>query len=142
GTLRHSNIQALKAYEKNMNESSLSKFSNQLVTLFEDIRLEEIIKKERPGTVKDFEMRRKFLKHYFETQLTTNVIRSNQLDELFCLIYLLIQYNQPDPLFPRANEHLLQQLDHLNPLIYNLFEANNTADITNTAEQLVWRLDQ
>src|SRR5699024_479955 len=57
GTLRHSNIQALKAYEKNMNESSLSKFSNQLVTLFEDIRLEEIIKKERPGTVKDFEMR-------------------------------------------------------------------------------------
>lgn len=142
GTLHHSNLQALQIYVKNINESSIKKFSTQLVTLFEDIRLEEIIKKERPGTIKVFEMRKRFLKHYFETQLTTNVIRSNQLDELFCLIYLLVQSNQPDPLFPRANEQQLQQLDQLKPVIYNVFEAKNTTDITNTAEQIVWRLDQ
>lgn len=141
GTLRHSNIQALQSYMENMHESTLNKFSTQLVTLFEDIRLEEIIKKERPGTTKIFHIRKKYLKHYFETQLTTNVIRSNQLDELFCLIYLLIQSNQPDPLFPRANEQQLQQLDNLKPLIYNVFAAKDTTDITNTAEQIVWRLD-
>jgi nitric oxide reductase activation protein len=141
GTIRHSNIQALKAYLKNIHKSRLTKFSTQLVALFEDIRLEEIIKMERPGTTSIFEMRKKFLKHYFETQLTANITRSNQLDELFCLIYLLIQSNQPDPLFPRANKQQLQQLDSLKPLIYNVFEATKTTDITNTTEQIVSRLD-
>src|SRR5699024_5721380 len=78
GTLRHSNIQALQSYLENMQESSLNKFSTQLVTLFEDIRLEEIIKKERPGTTQIFHIRKKYLKHYFETQLTTNEIRRDR----------------------------------------------------------------
>lgn len=142
GTLRHSNIQALQTYIENTEESSLTKFSAQLVTLFEDIRLEEIIKKERPGTTKIFEVRKKYLQHYFETQLTTNVIRSHHLDELFCLIYLVVQSDQPDPLFPKANKQQIQQLNQLKPLIYNVYDARNTADITKTAEQIVWRLNE
>lgn len=142
GTLRHSNIQSLKAYLKSTNESSLTKFSTQLVTLFEDIRLEEIIKKERPGTRDIFSVRRNFLKHYFTTQLAANVTRSNQLDELFCLIYLVIQSNQPDPLFPRANKQQLQQLESIKPLLYNVFEARSTVDITKTAEQIIFRLEE
>lgn len=140
GTLYDSNVQVLKAYLENINEIALPKFAAQLVTLLEDLRLEEVVKKVRPGTKKDFAIRTKYLKHYFETQLATNVTRSYALDELFCLLYLLLQTDQPDPIFPRANGQQLDQLEKLRPLLYKTFEAKNTYDITNIAQQIMLQL--
>ncbi|MFD1038395.1 vWA domain-containing protein [Virgibacillus byunsanensis] len=140
GTLHHSHIPSLKAYFETINDLGLSRFAAQLITLLEDLRLEEIIKKKRPGTKKDFALRKKHLKHYFETQLATNVTRSNPLDELFCLIYLLLQTNQPDPTFTRANVAQLDQLEKLKPLVYSFFEAKSTKGITRIAEQIVLSL--
>lgn len=137
GTLHYSHIPSMKAYFENVKKSSLPKFAVQLMTLLEDLRLEEIIIKDRPGTKKDFAIRRKYLKHYFETELAANVTRSNRLDELFCLIYLLLQANQPDPTFPRVNEQQLNHLEKLKPLLYSSFEAKGTEDITMIAEQIV-----
>lgn len=140
GTLHYSDVQALKTYVEQTSRLRLSKFASQLLTLFEDIRLEEIIKKERPGTTPIFERRRQYLKHYFESQLVVNATRSNPLDELFCLIYLLTQSDQPDPIFPRANDKQLKQLEHLKPLIYDVFAAKKTKDLTRIALQIVDRL--
>lgn len=141
GTLHYSDVQALKTYVEQTSRLKLSKFASQLITLFEDIRLEEMIKKDRPGTTSTFETRRQYLKHYFESQLVVNATRSNPLDELFCLIYLLTQSDQPDPIFPRANEKQLKQLDHLKPFIYDVFAAKTTNDLTRIALQIVHRLE-
>ncbi|MGP4108673.1 vWA domain-containing protein [Virgibacillus sp. L01] len=141
GTLHFSQVPFMKTYLEKINESSLPNFAAQLITLLEDIRLEEIIAKIRPGTKRDFAVRRKHLKHYFETQLGTNVTRNHSLDELFCLIYLLIQTDQPDPNFPKANKQQLSSLEKLKPHIYASFEAKNTEDITAIAEQMILQIE-
>ncbi|WP_156288620.1 vWA domain-containing protein [Oceanobacillus salinisoli] len=142
GSLRYSNVTVMKNYLDNISESSLPKFSSQLFALLEDIRLEEQIKKERPGTRKVFDIRRQYLKHKFENELNSHVTRGLALDELFCLIYLLIQADNPDPSFPRVNEAQLNQLDNLKPLLYSVFEAKTTSDIARISEQIVFRLDE
>jgi nitric oxide reductase activation protein len=142
GTLHYSSLPAMKAYLESMNETNIPKFSSQLVTLLEDLRLEEIVKKERPGTKKWFAVRRNYLKHYFENQLTAMITRGFQTDELFCLIYLLIQSDHPDPAFPRANENQLHQLEQLKPILYSVFEAKSTEDIIKNAQQIIFRVNE
>ncbi|MFD2045235.1 vWA domain-containing protein [Ornithinibacillus salinisoli] len=141
GTLKYTSIPDMKMFLTNIQQVSIPKFATQLIALLEDIRLEELIKKERPGTKNVFTVRRNYHKHYFERQLASNVNRSYPLDELFCLIYLLIQSDQPDPRFPKANEAQLDLLDTLKPLIYTIFEANSTADITRVTEQIVFKVE-
>ncbi|MFC3041273.1 vWA domain-containing protein [Virgibacillus xinjiangensis] len=142
GTLHHSNIPVMKEYLEIVSESTLPKFAVQLFTLFEDIRLEEKVKKERPGTVTQFTIRRDYLKQYFTQQLRANVTRSFALDELYCLIYLLIQSDSPDPSFPQANGKQIDRLDELKPILFQLFEADSTREIARAAEQVVFRLDR
>lgn len=141
GTLHHTQIQEMKRFTADINNWKLHKFAVQLVTLLEDLRLEEAIKKDRPGTTKDFAVRKRYLKHYFSTQMDTNVTRSYPLDELFCLIYLLLQADQPDPDFPRANERQLYRLEKLKPLLYSIFEAKSTKAIISLTEQIVQQLE-
>src|SRR5699024_7741111 len=142
GTLHHSDIPALISYEVETAASKLPKFAVQLVTLLEDLSLTEIIKKKRRATKRDFQIRKKYLKHYFESQLAaTSLSRNYALGELFCLIYLTLQADQPDPSFPRADRQQLMQLDRLKPLLYEIFEATTTAAITRIAENIVFRLE-
>ncbi|MBP2258717.1 vWA domain-containing protein [Virgibacillus alimentarius] len=137
GTMYYSSVPDLKMYADKRNHSMLPKFSSQLFTLLEDLRLEDLIKKVRPGTEKDFSIRNHFMRHYFGTQLATNVTRSYTLSELFCLISLTLYANQPDPYFPKANEGRLNLLEKLKPSIYSVFEAKNTKDIIHIVEHIV-----
>ena len=139
GTMHHTQIQEMKHFTGNT--WKLEKFAVQLVTLLEDLRLEEVIKKDRPGTARDFTIRKRHLKHYFTTQLAANVTRSYPLDELFCLIYLLLQADQPDPDFPRANERQLYRLEKLKPYLYSCFDARNTKEIIFLSEQIARQLE-
>ncbi|MFZ3579770.1 vWA domain-containing protein [Virgibacillus sp. DJP39] len=141
GTLYYSHLPPMQNYLERTHQSSLPKFATQLITLLEDLRLEEKIINDRPGTKKDFAVRRKHLKHYFHTQLDANVTRSFSLDELFCLIYLTIQSDNPDPIFPRSNEQQLSNLEKIKPLIYNSFEAKSSEDISKIAEQVTALLE-
>src|SRR5690625_1693396 len=141
GNLHYTAIQPLRNFmDDYFNESILPRFTSQLVTFFENIRLEELIKKDRPGTVNLFENRNNYLKFYFANQLKTNVTKGYAIDELFCLIFLLVQADQPDPQFAGANEKQLHQLEQLKPSIYSLFEAKTTEDILRLVEQIVARL--
>ncbi|MGM9957071.1 MAG: vWA domain-containing protein [Peribacillus sp.] len=142
GTLHHSSVKDLQSYREVIEESGLPKFSAELFTLFEDVRLEDLIKKERPGTKKWFSIREAYLTQYFETQSAANVTRSFALDELFCLIYLLLHSDRPDPIFPRANGRQVEALEKIKPLIYMVFEARKTSDITRICEQIVFRLNE
>lgn len=141
GTIHHSNLPSMQRYLKSISESRLPKFAVQLFSIFEDIRLEEIVKKERPGTKKYFEIRKQYLTRYFYQQTEANVTRGYPLDELFTLIYLLIQSDKPEPDFPRTNEEQLAQLDNLKPLLYSIYEARNTEQVISLCENAVFRLD-
>ncbi|MDY0406143.1 VWA domain-containing protein [Virgibacillus sp. 179-BFC.A HS] len=140
GSLHYSSLSAFRSFWKNVEEANLDKFATQLITLLEDLRLEERIKQDRPGSAKDFAIRKSYLKHYFTTQLATNITRSYATDELFCMIYLLLQADGPDPAFPQANRRQLEQLEELKPHLYATFEAKSTVDIVRIATTIVWKL--
>ena len=141
GTMRYSHIPDMQEYMRDIEETHLPKFAAQLFALFEDIRLEEIVKSERPGTTGIFQTRRTYFQHFFIRQLSANVTRSRELDELFCLIYLLIQSDHPDPDFARASERALEHLEMLKPMLYSVYEARTTKDIKEICERIVFRLD-
>ncbi|WP_010097292.1 vWA domain-containing protein [Ornithinibacillus scapharcae] len=142
GTLRYSTIPELKEFLENTEENSIPRFTNQLFALLEDLRLEELIKQERPGTRGAFSIRREAYQHYFGTQLVVNATRNFPLDELFCLIYLQLVADNAFPSFPKATATQLTQLEALKPILFNVFEARSTADTTRITEQIVYRLQE
>ncbi|WP_174613009.1 vWA domain-containing protein [Virgibacillus ihumii] len=142
GTLHHSHLPSIHSFSRNADETSLPKFSAQLFTLLEDLRLENLIIKGRPGTKQDFTIRLNYLKHYFDTQRSTNVTRGYPLDELYCLIYLLLQADQPDPSFPRASDKQLNQLEKIKPLLYRTFEAADTRGVAGITEHITQMLEE
>ncbi len=141
GTIHHSDIPAMQRYKETIKETRLEKFASQLFSLLEDIRLEEILKKERPGTKRIFNQRKQYLNQYFTQQMAANVTRSFPLDELFCLIYLLIQSEHPDPDFLGANEKQISRLEKLKPLLYTIYEAKDTKQVTGICEQIVFTME-
>lgn len=140
GTLKHSEIAPLKNYLDTVQELKVPKFSGQLFALLEDIRLEEIIKIERPGTTSLFQKRRDYFLQYFSQQLATNAMRGFALDELFCMIYILLQSNHPDPSFPRANQEQLDELEKLKSILYSVYDVRNSTDVVAICEHIVFRL--
>ena len=69
--------------------------AKQLFMLFEDIRIEESIKRERPGTKQVFSNRKSMYRKHFATQLTLNLERSIFTDALFCAAYLKLTAESP-----------------------------------------------
>ena len=57
------------------------------------------------------------------------------------MIYLVVQSDVPDPHFPRANKSQTDVLEGLKFLLYSVFEAKKTSDITKICEQIVFRLN-
>lgn len=140
GSLYCTDVKAIQDFVETIQESSLPKFAGQLFTLFEDIRLEEIIKQERPGTKELFAKRKSYYQHKFSNERMAHVTRGLPLDELFCLIYLNLQSDRPEPDFPRALSAQLEQLKQIRSFIYEVFEAKSTYDITRTSLAIVQQL--
>ena len=140
GTLHRSNIQAFQTFWDFIRESSLKNFASQLVTLLEDIRLEDVIKRNRPGTNEAFTIRTAYLKHYFTKQLTTSIRRGLLFDELFCMIYLTLRADSPDQPFSQAKDETRELLEKIKPLLYDSFSAKTTADIVHLVTKIVSRL--
>src|SRR5699024_10744170 len=91
GTLKYTDLSVLQPFYKNTKLMPYPDFSRQLFTLLEDLRLEEKIKQLRPGTRRDFIMRKNHLQEFFSSQLVIHTTRGYPLDELFCLVYLTLQ---------------------------------------------------
>lgn len=142
GSVHLTNIPAFRDFVTQINGKTHHKFALQLTSLLEDMRLEEMIRKERPGTKRDFDIRTEALKHYFSTQLATNVTRSYPMDELFCLIYLVLHADEPDPNFQEATDKQLAQLEKLKPVLFDMFTAKTTRDITTIVERVMTMLDE
>lgn len=142
GTMQTTSIPELQNYLETVQQSELPNFAKQLITLLEDIRLEENIRTNRPGTRTDFTKRTKALRHYFYTQLRTNVTQGNALEELFCLIYLQLHATEPEPSFPAAKQMQKSQLETLKPIIFDIYAATTTKDVARLAERIVFLLDE
>lgn len=131
GNKHYSDFSEFKDTLKELQETHLKSFFTQLFVLLEDIRLEELIIHQRPGTRQLFSTRKRIYRHYFQSQFKANEMRNFQLDQLFCLIYLSLTSTQ---LTYQTNE----QLEDILPILFQAFEAKKTSDIAS----IVFRVQQ
>lgn len=141
GTYYHSDVRELNRYKELIDASSLPIFGGELFTVMEDMRLEDIVRKERPGTAALFRLRQANYRFYFNSQLQTNVTKGYPLDELFCMIYLVLHSDTPDPDFPRASARQLVLLESLKPILYGAYEARNTSDVAAVCMKILYMLE-
>src|SRR5699024_10435919 len=81
------------------------------------------------------------MKHHFHTQLKANKVRSLSRDELFCLIYLQLYAEDPDPNFKEASPNQKLQLEKLRPQLFDVFSCTNTEEIVQVAKRIVYTLE-
>lgn len=137
GTLHETDLQTLKDIHEEIEASSHPNYAAQLFTLLDDLRVEEIIKQQRPGTVSDFSKRTAYFKEYFTSQLITTTTRGQWPEALFCMIYLQVKADSLYPDFPHASERLLTVLEKVTPLLLDSFEARDSATIGGLVYQIV-----
>ncbi|ART76653.1 hypothetical protein B4U37_11650 [Sutcliffiella horikoshii] len=137
GSVVHTDYKVIKQLFAFMKKTHLSSFSRQLFILMEDIRLEELCKRERPGTTKTFMVRRVEYHKYFRSQLTVNMERNIMTDALYNLLYLLLTTDNPLEEVPPLNEELDLAIPFLRVEIAKSYEARNTKDILRSVEIIV-----
>lgn len=140
GTLHYSDLPALHHMWDYIEGTYLKHFASQLFTLLEDLRLEDIIIRLRPGTATDFSIRTKYLKQFFATQLRTNITQAHALDELFCMIYLVLQADGPEQSFPQAHKQQVDVLDLIKPDLYESYGAPSTERVADIVVSIIEKL--
>ncbi|KAB7706249.1 VWA domain-containing protein [Bacillus aerolatus] len=136
GSWKHTDEQAIRAFLQQIERSPILTFAKQLVVMAEDIRLEEICKKDRPGTKKAFAARRRMYRQYFTTQLNVNLVKSLSADALFNLQFILLHADSPvDP--PFINQEIEAAMPFLQRSIMEFYDARSTADVIKISETMV-----
>ncbi|WP_027965418.1 vWA domain-containing protein [Halalkalibacillus halophilus] len=136
GSYKHTSIDSLKSYQEKAEAWNTPKFSEQLFSLLEDIRLEELIRKQRPGVISWFETRKNSYRRYYQSQLQTNASKNFDTDVLFNMIYLTLNSSSPFERFPSIKQSQVALLEKIKPLLNQVFEAKSTSDISNLAIQI------
>ncbi|EKN70029.1 VWA domain-containing protein [Schinkia azotoformans] len=107
----------------------LVSFTRQLFVLLEDLRLEDIFIKKRPGTRKIFAVRRQVFRRYFSSQLNVNTTRGVYTDALLNLIYLLLSAESPFVEYPSIHAKIDPVIPFVQTEVTKVFDAKSTRDI-------------
>ncbi|MFA3776145.1 VWA domain-containing protein [Bacillus safensis] len=121
---------------------SIPDVCKQLFMLFEDIRIEERIKHDRPGTKKVFKRRRELYRRHFKTQLTINRERSILTDALFCAIYVKLTADSPLEEIPPLHEQINPMIPFIESSLERVYDAGSTADIAAIVKELMEGFDE
>lgn len=134
--ITHGDYGAIARYVKHIRRSPVQSFARQLFMVFENLRLEEDCKKDRPGTKKVFLKRREMYKTYFSTQLRFNVERNIHTDALFCALYVLATVDNPFEELPSIQPGIDRVIPFLREQIMRTFEAKTTREVTRICEEI------
>ncbi|PNU24534.1 hypothetical protein C1954_07655 [Bacillus stratosphericus] len=121
---------------------SIPDVCKQLFMLFEDIRIEERIKHDRPGTKKVFKRRRELYRRHFKTQLTINQERSILTDALFCAIYVKLTADSPLEEIPPLHEQINPMIPFIESSLERVYDAGSTSDIAAIVKVLMEGFDE
>lgn len=143
GTYHYTDLEAFLRYQKWIQKNQLRKFATSLFTLLEDLRLEDICRVERKGTVKWFKVRRELLYSYYKTQLRVNYSRQFECDALFNMIALTLLAEQPMYHFDLdGGNHLEELMERIRPILYEIYDAKNTEQISFISKRIVLIVNQ
>lgn len=142
GNLKYTDSQQVQRYINSLANINLKSFAKQLFIVTEDLRIEELIKKERPGTKKVFFHRKKVYQKYFQSQLNVNLVKSLFTDALFNNIYLLLHSESPIETIPQYSESIDLIIPYIRNTISKFFEAKSTQDTVSICLEIVEVLDE
>ncbi|MFC4322831.1 vWA domain-containing protein [Litchfieldia salsa] len=141
GSKNHTDFREISSFLTFTKKTSIPSFAKQMFMIIEDLRLEELCKKERPGTKAIFSTRNNVYRKYFTDQLNVN-IKSVHTDALFNSIYLLLTSTSPLEDMPIIND----ELNLLNPFLRNeiskAYETKSTTDVVKICKTIIEVLDE
>ncbi|WP_027409350.1 vWA domain-containing protein [Anoxybacteroides tepidamans] len=141
GTFFHTEASEVKRFIDKAKTTSVPSFARQLLMLAEDLRLEELCKKERPGTKRWFRTRREVYRRYFQSQTSANLVKSVHTDALFATIYLLLTSESPLEEVPVMIEPIDRMMPWLRQTLGQFFDAASTKDVAHIAWTIVEAFD-
>ncbi|WP_458414505.1 vWA domain-containing protein [Schinkia sp. CFF1] len=106
----------------------LVSFTRQLFVLLEELRLEDIFTKKRPGSKKVFAMRRLIFRRYFASQLNVNITHSVLTDALFNAIYLMLAAESPYSSIPDIHPEIDPVIPFVHSEVTKVYDAKSTTD--------------
>ncbi|TYR80762.1 VWA domain-containing protein [Priestia megaterium] len=142
GSYKHCDFKEVSSYLKKATRTSVPSLAKQLFMLFEDLRLEELCTRERPGTKKAFAVRRKVYRKYFATQLSANLTKSVHTDALFNGIHLLLTAENPFEEMPFINKSIDLAMPFIRSQLTSLYDAKTTKDVSRICLELVDLFDE
>jgi nitric oxide reductase activation protein len=141
GSLHYTDFQEVVQFIERLKSTPFPQFAKQLFMLAEDLRLEEICKKVRPGTKKAFSVRRNVYRRYFKSQLNVNLVKGVYTDALFNTLYLLLTADSPlEDVLP-INEDIDLAMPYFRNTVTQFFETKSTKDVSTVAFKIIEVLD-
>ncbi|MED4531975.1 vWA domain-containing protein [Metabacillus fastidiosus] len=137
GSFSYTDFNTVNHFIRTIKNYKFRSFAKQLFMIAEDIRLEEIVKRERRGTIKAFQMRRDMYRRHFESQLTINRERSIFTDALFNAVYLKLTAQSPLETVPSLNERIDLAFPYIESEMFKVYEAKSTDDIAKIVENIM-----
>ncbi|WP_050615273.1 nitric oxide reductase activation protein NorD [Bacillus testis] len=141
GTYQYSNLRVLDFFGSLAKKMKARNFATALFTFLEDIRLEEICKKKKPGTAKWFNVRRKLLLSYYHSQSDANYTRGFPVDLFFCMIVITLLSDEGAVAFKvDVPLELEEALEQIKPDLFKVYELSSTAEVAGLMEGLLYRI--
>ena len=137
GTVKYTDFSVIDKFIKSVKKAPYASFARQLFSLLEDIRLEEIVKRERPGTIESFVIRRMEYRKYFKSQLKVNTDRGIHTDAFYNLLYILLTTNDPLEEVINIKGSLDLALPYVRKEAEKAYEAKNTNEIRRISENIL-----
>ncbi|KIL45448.1 vWA domain-containing protein [Jeotgalibacillus soli] len=142
GTMKYSDIPSINKYIFKTKKRSIRSFSKQLLIMIEDLRIEEEIKRVRPGTKKAFNIRRRIYTSYFESQLNVHLVKGVSTDALFNMLYLMLNAQSPISDWPKINSSIDMAMPFIQQQIERSFDIKSTAEATALCNEICEVLDE
>ncbi|WP_064093227.1 vWA domain-containing protein [Rossellomorea aquimaris] len=142
GNLKETNSDEIVKYIDKVKNTSVPRFAKQLFVIGEDLRLEEICKKKRPGTKKSFAIRRELYRQHFQAQLNVNLTKSVFTDSLFNSIFLLLNAQSPLEEPVSINEEIDLAMPYIKGQISRFYETKTTEDVSIVCMGIVEVVDE
>lgn len=137
GNLHYSDFHEVNVFNKWVETQKNYRFAQQMFKLLEDLRVEAICIKLRPGMAKDFAKRRQVYMEYFKTQYRVNTEKSIFTDALFNLAYLILNADRPFLSTDELNEHSQRLVPMYQERLFSLYDAKSTSDIAKMTKSIV-----
>ncbi|MGE6229701.1 cobaltochelatase CobT-related protein [Paenibacillus chitinolyticus] len=140
GSAWYSGRRETEGFLESATESPLSRLGIELFALCEDLRLELICRRIRPGTSAVFEERADVYKGYFTHKFKTHLARHEFADALFVSVYLWFKGTDVQALYSEAGSRIgetsaesaapTKHVEELLRLVQPLLEEAETAETT------------